>query len=132
MIDIGEYVVAVLLALESSKIIPVALPHDDLHRIYLMRYQIEDPRRAARAQPAVELLEKRPPFARVIDRALEFKREDRYGSAAEMREDVRRAMAEMDGVARTEIATRETCRIRQTGRAVHPTCEAVLESRGKR
>ena len=44
------------------------------------------------------------PYARVIDRALEFKREDRYESAAAMREDVRRAMAEMDGVARTELA----------------------------
>jgi serine/threonine-protein kinase len=43
-------------------------------------------------------------FGRVIDRALEFRREDRYAGAAEMREDVRRAMAEMDGVARTEIA----------------------------
>lgn len=43
-------------------------------------------------------------FARVIDRALEFRREDRYANAAEMREDVRRAMAEIDGVARTEIA----------------------------
>jgi serine/threonine-protein kinase len=45
-----------------------------------------------------------PSFARVIDRALEFKREDRYANAAEMREDVRKAMVEMDGIARTEIA----------------------------
>jgi serine/threonine protein kinase len=44
------------------------------------------------------------PFARVIDRALEFDREDRYANAAEMREDVRRAISEMDGVARTELA----------------------------
>jgi len=44
------------------------------------------------------------PFARVMDRALEFRREDRYANAAEMREDVRRAMAELDGVARTEFA----------------------------
>jgi serine/threonine-protein kinase len=45
-----------------------------------------------------------PAFARVIDRALEFKRDDRYADAAAMREDVRRAMAEMDGVARTQAA----------------------------
>jgi hypothetical protein len=37
------------------------------------------------------------PFARVIDRALEFRREDRYASAAEMRADVQKALAELDG-----------------------------------
>jgi hypothetical protein len=37
-----------------------------------------------------------PPYARVIDRALEFKREDRYETAAGMREDVGRAIAELD------------------------------------
>jgi serine/threonine-protein kinase len=36
------------------------------------------------------------PFARVVDRALEFRREDRYGSAAAMADDVRRAIAELD------------------------------------
>jgi serine/threonine protein kinase len=41
------------------------------------------------------------PFARVIDRALEFRREDRYKNAGAMREDVRRAIAELDGNART-------------------------------
>jgi serine/threonine-protein kinase len=45
-----------------------------------------------------------PAFARVVDRALEFKREDRYADAAEMREDVLRAMAELDGVAHTQLA----------------------------
>lgn len=35
-------------------------------------------------------------FARVVDRALEFRREDRYANAAEMREDVARAIAELD------------------------------------
>jgi eukaryotic-like serine/threonine-protein kinase len=39
-------------------------------------------------------------YARVIDRALEFKREDRYESAAAMREDVQRALAELDARAR--------------------------------
>ncbi len=36
------------------------------------------------------------PFARVIDRALEFKREDRYESAGAMRKDVARALTELD------------------------------------
>jgi serine/threonine-protein kinase len=44
------------------------------------------------------------PFARVIDRALEFRREDRYANAADMRDDVRRAIAEMDGFAKTALA----------------------------
>ncbi len=35
------------------------------------------------------------PYARVIDRALEFKREDRYESAEAMRRDVARALAEL-------------------------------------
>jgi serine/threonine protein kinase len=36
------------------------------------------------------------PYARVIDRALEFNREDRYESAAAMGKDVQRALAELD------------------------------------
>jgi serine/threonine-protein kinase len=40
------------------------------------------------------------PFARVIDRALEFKREDRYESANAMRADVQRALGELDADAR--------------------------------
>jgi eukaryotic-like serine/threonine-protein kinase len=36
------------------------------------------------------------PCARVIDRALEFRREDRYEGAAAMREDVLRALAELE------------------------------------
>jgi hypothetical protein len=40
------------------------------------------------------------PFARVIDRALEFKREDRYESALAMRADVQRALGELDAGAR--------------------------------
>lgn len=59
------------------------------------------------AAPKVELYapDVGKPFARVIDRALEFRRDDRYANAAEMREDVRRAIAEMDdGAARTELA----------------------------
>jgi serine/threonine-protein kinase len=36
------------------------------------------------------------PYARVIDRALQFKREDRYENAAAMQEDIRRALRELD------------------------------------
>jgi serine/threonine-protein kinase len=43
-------------------------------------------------------------FARVIDRALKFKKEDRYASATAMREDVQRAMEELDGAARTVLS----------------------------
>jgi serine/threonine protein kinase len=47
------------------------------------------------------------PFARVIDRALEFRREDRHENAAVMRDDVRRAIAELDaGVTATVPAFR--------------------------
>jgi serine/threonine protein kinase len=45
------------------------------------------------------------PFARVVDRALEFRREDRYDSATAMRDDVLRAIAELDaGVTATQLA----------------------------
>ncbi|MGH7293741.1 MAG: hypothetical protein ACRELB_02355, partial [Polyangiaceae bacterium] len=57
------------------------------------------------------------PFARVIDRALEFRRDDRYANAAEMREDVRRAIAEIDGFARTEIARPVPASVPPTRRA---------------
>jgi serine/threonine-protein kinase len=36
------------------------------------------------------------PYARVVDRGLEFRREDRYESATAMADDVRRAIAELD------------------------------------
>jgi serine/threonine protein kinase len=39
------------------------------------------------------------PFARVIDRALEFRREDRYASAEAMRRDLERAVGELDAAA---------------------------------
>jgi serine/threonine-protein kinase len=56
--------------------------------------------------------------ARVIDRALEFRREDRYGSAAAMREDVERAMAELEVRGPTQLAVPVAA----------PTLEPVLES----
>lgn len=44
-------------------------------------------------------------YARVIDRALEFRRDDRYESAAAMKDDVERALAELDpSVATTQLA----------------------------
>ncbi|HEX8796590.1 MAG TPA: serine/threonine-protein kinase [Polyangiaceae bacterium] len=59
------------------------------------------------AAPKIRTLapETSAPFARVIDRALEFKRDDRYANAKAMRDDVKRAVAELDGGhARTELA----------------------------
>ena len=44
------------------------------------------------------------PYARVIDRALEFRRDDRYESAPAMRKDVRRALEEIDGRARPSVS----------------------------
>ncbi len=46
------------------------------------------------------------PFARVIDRALEFKREDRYVTAAAMDADVARAIAQLEaGLGATRVAS---------------------------
>jgi hypothetical protein len=42
-------------------------------------------------------------FERVVDKGLQFRREDRYASAAEMADDVRRALGELEG-ARTRKA----------------------------
>ncbi len=44
------------------------------------------------------------PFARVVDRALEFRRDDRYPSAAKMALDVRRALAELEGAKTTKLS----------------------------
>jgi eukaryotic-like serine/threonine-protein kinase len=44
------------------------------------------------------------PFARVVDRALEFERGDRYESAAAMLADVKRALSELDASAREAAA----------------------------
>jgi serine/threonine-protein kinase len=44
------------------------------------------------------------PCARVIDRALEFRREDRYETASAMRDDVKRAIGEIQGSGPTQLA----------------------------
>lgn len=46
------------------------------------------------------------PFARIVDRALAFRREDRYGAAADMQADVRRAMGELDDLCSTRVVGR--------------------------
>ncbi len=46
------------------------------------------------------------PCARVIDRALEYRREDRYESATAMREDVQRAVTEIESRGPTQLAVR--------------------------
>jgi serine/threonine-protein kinase len=43
------------------------------------------------------------PYARVIDKALQFRREDRYENAAEMQADVRRAIAELSVAAPSRV-----------------------------
>jgi serine/threonine-protein kinase len=65
------------------------------------------------------------PFARVIDRALEFRREDRYAGAAEMRDDVQRALAEMDGLARTHLAVQVPSSVRPPARSAPPLPPAL-------
>jgi serine/threonine-protein kinase len=74
--------------------------HEGANAVELVR------KMASMAAPRVNRFspEASKPFARVIDRALEFRREDRYPTAAAMREDVRRALAQLDGNARTELA----------------------------
>jgi serine/threonine-protein kinase len=56
------------------------------------------------------------PFARVIDRALAFKRDDRYATAAAMRRDVRRAIAQLEaGGQMTQFAVPSSLRPTTTG-----------------
>ena len=61
---------------------------------------------ASRPAPRIRALapEVSASYARVVDRALEFKRDDRYADAAAMREDVLRAIAELEAGARTVLA----------------------------
>ena len=61
-------------------------------------------------------------FARVIDRALEFRREDRHASATLMRADVQRAIAEID-----EAATAKLPELSVSD--VHPVLPPVLPTR---
>jgi eukaryotic-like serine/threonine-protein kinase len=48
------------------------------------------------------------PYARVIDTALQFRREDRYADAAAMQADVRRAIAELSSAAPRSVASQAT------------------------
>lgn len=65
------------------------------------------------------------PFARVVDRALAFRREDRYGGAAAMQSDVRRAMVELDEVGATQLAV--TAGDRPEARATIEVSESDIE-----
>jgi eukaryotic-like serine/threonine-protein kinase len=63
------------------------------------------------------------PYARVIDRALEFKRDDRYENAAAMRADVKRAIAQLDvGAGETQLAP-ASARVAAAAVAKEPTIE---------
>jgi serine/threonine-protein kinase len=85
----------------------------DLFALGVAGFRLRSGRRIHEADNAVELVTKMSrvpaprlatvapdvsePFARVIDRALEFKKEDRYETAAAMLKDVRRAIAQLEG-----------------------------------
>jgi serine/threonine protein kinase len=85
----------------------------DLFALAATGFRLRTGRRIHEGANAVELVSKMaslsaPPirsmapdvsvsFARVVDRALEFQRGDRYATAAEMQTDLRRALSELDG-----------------------------------
>jgi serine/threonine protein kinase len=85
----------------------------DLFSLAATGFRLRTGQRIHEAEDAVELVKKMArspapslrsvapdvsaPYARVIDRALQFRREDRYESAAAMQVDVERALAELDG-----------------------------------
>jgi serine/threonine protein kinase len=85
----------------------------DLFALGATGYRIRTGRRIHEADSLIELVRKMAytpaprirsidplvsePFARVIDRALEFKRDDRYEDAATMIADVRKALAQLEG-----------------------------------
>jgi serine/threonine-protein kinase len=93
----------------------------DLFALGVAGFRLRSGRRIHEADNAVELVTKMSrvpaprlataapdvsePYARIVDRALEFKREDRYETAAAMLKDVRRAIAQLEGSAdATELA----------------------------
>jgi serine/threonine protein kinase len=63
------------------------------------------------------------PFARVIDRALQFRRQDRYASAATMSQDVRRALSELDAAKTKKLPGRAP----DDAEAGPPSSEATVE-----
>jgi serine/threonine-protein kinase len=85
----------------------------DIFALGVAGFRLRSGRRIHEADNAVELVTKMSkvpaprlasvtpdvsePYARVIDRALEFRREDRYETAAAMLKDVRRAIAQLEG-----------------------------------
>jgi serine/threonine-protein kinase len=60
------------------------------------------------------------PFARVIDRALQFRREDRYENAAAMQADVRRAIAELSEAAPARVENGSQATIELSIRDLEP------------
>ncbi len=85
----------------------------DLFALAATGFRLRAGRRIHEADDAIELVQRMArdpappirsvapdvsaPYARVIDRALQFRREDRYEDAAAMQADVRRAIAELSG-----------------------------------
>jgi serine/threonine-protein kinase len=114
----------------------------DLFALAATGFRVRAGRRIHEADDAVELVRqmaKSPaprlrsvapdtsePYARVIDRALEFKRSDRYPSAAAMQADVRRALAELAASPRSRAPSRaapETPPAREDKARREPTIE---------
>jgi len=67
------------------------------------------------------------PFARVVDRALAFRREDRYGGAADMQADVRRAMSEIDELSATRLEVKPPDELNAPRREQHAASERAKE-----
>jgi serine/threonine protein kinase len=94
----------------------------DLFALAATGFRLRTGRRIHEADGAIELVQKMSnlpappirsvapdvsePYARIIDRALQFKREDRYESAGAMQADVRRALAELGAPAEPAPATK--------------------------
>jgi serine/threonine-protein kinase len=96
----------------------------DLFALAATGFRLRTGRRLHEAANAVELVQKMAtlpappirslardvsePYARVIDRALSFRRDDRYADADAMQRDVRKALSELDVVGPTQLAVPAT------------------------
>jgi serine/threonine-protein kinase len=104
----------------------------DLFALAATGFRIRTGRRIHEAENAVDLVTKMAklpappirsvcpdvsaPFERVIDKGLQFRREDRFVSAAQMSGDVRRALAELEA-AKTQKAPRSPSAVQAEGAA---------------
>ncbi len=116
----------------------------DLFALAATGFRLRGGRRIHEGENAVELVSKMSkipaprlstvsrdvsgPFARVIDRALEFRREDRYENAAAMRKDVRLAIEQLEvGASPTRIAVHAPPAAPPRREPSNPRREATIE-----